>query len=179
MIRYGYNIGHFRYPGSTGRVFRRTHWSQVLLLAAIILMSRTAPVAAQEAWRGAALFHQYCASCHGEKGTGKGPVAAYLTVQPADLTRIAERRDGTFPRDQLTRIIAGEENPPGHGTRTMPVWGERLQDDVIGSVRKRAVARGRIAFLVDYLESIQGTEKKEFENTVIPGNAPPGKVPGH
>src|SRR5437899_9658002 len=92
------------------------------------------------------------ASCHGEKGTGKGPVAAYLTVQPADLTRIAERRDGTFPREQVTRIIAGEETPPGHGTRTMPVWGERLQDDVIGSVRKRAVARGRIAFLVDYLE---------------------------
>ncbi len=45
--------------------------------------------------------------------------------------------------------------------------------------RAQAGARGRIAFLVDYLESLQGTDKKEFENTVIPGNAPrPGKVPG-
>jgi mono/diheme cytochrome c family protein len=156
-----------------------TKRSQVLLLAATILVSRPVPAASQEAWRGAALFHQYCASCHGEKGTGKGPVAAYLTVPPADLTRTAERADGTFPRDQITRIIAGEENPPGHGTRTMPVWGEQLQEGVIGSVRKQAVARGRIAFLVDYLESLQGTDEKGFENTVIPGNAPPGKVPGH
>ncbi len=61
----------------------------------------------------------------------------------------------------------------------MPVWGERLQEGVIGSVRKQAVAHGRIAFLVDYLESLQGTDEKGFENTVIPGNAPsPGKVPG-
>jgi hypothetical protein len=102
-----------------------------------------------------------------------------LTVPPADLTRIAERRDGTFPRAQVTRIIAGDETPAGHGTRTMPVWGERLQDDVIGSVGKQAVARGRIAFLVDYLAALQGTAKKTFENTVIPGTAPPGKVPGH
>ena len=154
-------------------------WSQILLFIAILLVHRPMPSAAQEAWRGAALFHQYCASCHGEKGTGNGPVAAYLNLRPADLTRITERSDGTFPRDQVTRIIAGEENPPGHGTRTMPVWGEQLQEGVIGSVRKEAVARGRIAFLVDYLESLQGTDKKDFENTVIPGNAPPGKIPGH
>jgi mono/diheme cytochrome c family protein len=76
----------------------QTKWSQVLLLAATILVYRPVPAVSQEAWRGAALFHQYCASCHGEKGTGKGPVAAYLTVQPADLTRIAERADDTFPR---------------------------------------------------------------------------------
>src|SRR5262245_13274145 len=127
----------------------------------------------------AGAVHQYCASCHGEKGTRNGPMRVYLSVQPADLTRIAERRDGTFPREQVTRIIAGEEIPPGHGTRTMPVWGERLQEGVIGSVRKPAVARGRISFLVDYLESLQGTDKKEFENTVIPRSAPPGKIPGH
>jgi len=156
----------------------QTKWSHVLLLATTILVHRPMPAAAQEAWRGAVLFHQYCASCHGDKGTGKGPVAPYLTVQPADLTRITERADGTFPRDQVTRIIAGEENPPAHGNRTMPVWGERLQDDVIGSVSKRAVARGRIAFLVDYLESLQGTDKQEFENTVIPGSGPrPGLGP--
>jgi len=157
----------------------RRKCSQILLSVAIMLAHRTVPAAAQEAWRGEELFRQYCASCHGEKGTGNGPMAAYLTVQPADLTRIAERRDGTFPREQVTRIIAGEENPPGHGTRTMPVWGERLQEGVIGSVRKPAVARGRIAFLVDYLESLQGTDKKELENTVIPRSAPPGKIPGH
>jgi hypothetical protein len=154
-------------------------WSQLVLLITMIVVDWPVPAGAKEAWRGAALFHQYCASCHGEQGTGNGPVAAYLNVRPANLTQIAERRDGTFPRDEITRIVAGEQNPPGHGTRTMPVWGEQLQEGVIGSVRKDAVARGRISFLVDYLESLQGTDKKDFENTVIPGSAPPGKIPGH
>ena len=153
--------------------------SQLLLLVASIVGVWPVSAGAQEAWRGAELFHQYCASCHGDNGTGNGPVAAYLTVHPANLTQIAARRDGTFPRDEITRIIAGEQTPPGHGTRTMPVWGEQLQEGVIGAVRKDAVARGRISFLVDYLESLQGTDKKDFENTVIPGSAPPGKIPGH
>jgi hypothetical protein len=132
-----------------------------------------------EAQEGESLYHQYCASCHGENGLGNGPVAPYLTVKPADLTRISARRDGEFPREQLKRIIAGEELPPGHGTRTMPVWGERLQDDLIGGASKSAIARGRIAFLVDYLQTLQGTGEKGFENTVIPGSTPSGLVSPH
>lgn len=114
------------------------------------------------------MFHQYCASCHGEKANGNGPVAPYLTTKPSDLTTITERQHGQFPEDQILRIITGEENPPGHGTRTMPVWGERLQDDVVGGASKPTVARGRIAFLVDYLKSIQGATRKTFENVVTP-----------
>jgi mono/diheme cytochrome c family protein len=123
---------------------------------------------AQNTAAGAHLFHQYCASCHGETGVGNGPVAPYLTIKPLDLTTVAERRQGNFPEEQILRIIAGEENPPGHGTRTMPVWGERLQDDIIGGANKSVVARGRIGFLLDYLKTIQGAGKKEFENVVIP-----------
>jgi hypothetical protein len=123
---------------------------------------------AQETEPGAKLFHQYCASCHGEKANGNGPVAPYLTTKPSDLTTITARQQGNFPEDQILRIITGEENPPGHGTRTMPVWGERLQDDIVGGASKPAVARGRIAFLVDYLKSIQDASRKPFENVVIP-----------
>lgn len=123
---------------------------------------------AQEVERGAKLFHQYCASCHGEKANGNGPIAPYLTIKPSDLTTITQRRRGKFPEEQIRRIVAGEENPPGHGTRTMPVWGERLQDDVIGDVSKPIVARGRIAFLVDYLKSIQDAKRQPLENIVTP-----------
>jgi len=155
-----------------------TKWSRVMVFAATMLVGTIARGESQESAQGAHLFHQYCASCHGEKATGNGPVAPYLIVKPADLTRIAERRGGEFPDDQILRIIAGEENPPGHGTRTMPVWGEQLQDDVIGDVSKSAVARGRIAFLVDYLKTIQGAaDKKEFENIVIPGSGPRPGLP--
>lgn len=158
--------------------FRFSPIATIALLGCVLSISPAATSKAQETQEGVHLFHQYCASCHGEKATGNGPVAPYLTVKPADLTRITERRDGTFPDAQIQRIVAGEENLPGHGTRTMPVWGEQLQNDVIGTVNKPAVARGRIAFLVDYLKAIQGSDKKEFENIVIPGSGPrPGFPP--
>jgi mono/diheme cytochrome c family protein len=140
----------------------------VLFLAMGLYLGSVTNSTAQETERGAKLFHQYCASCHGEKANGNGPIAPYLTVKPSDLTTITERQLGKFPEDQIVRIIAGEENPPGHGTRTMPVWGERLQDDVVGGASKPAVARGRIAFLVDYLKSIQDAKRQPFENIVTP-----------
>lgn len=100
----------------------------------------------------------------------------YLTVKPSDLTRIAARREGDFPRDQLTRIVTGDEVIAAHGTRTMPIWGEQLQSDVIGTVNKSAIARGRIGILVEYLETLQGTGEKGFDNRI---DAPPGApIPG-
>jgi CxxC motif-containing protein (DUF1111 family) len=134
---------------------------------------------AQEINYGPTLYRQYCASCHGEDGKGHGPLEPYLTVKPSDLTRITARRDGDFPREQLTRIVAGDEVIAAHGTRTMPIWGEQLQSDVIGTVNKSAIARGRIGFLVDYLDTLQGTGEKEFENRIVtpPSAPPPGTTP--
>ena len=40
---------------------------------------------------GRVSFRLYCASCHGEDGEGNGPVAKFLTIEPADLTRIEQR----------------------------------------------------------------------------------------
>lgn len=153
-------------------------WSLGFVVALVCSHAWDSQSNAQEAISGAKLFHQYCASCHGEKANGNGPVAPYLTVKPSDLTAITERRGGKFPEDQLIRIVAGEENPPGHGIRTMPVWGEQLQDDLVGGVRKPTVARGRIAFLVDYLRAIQGGSREEFENIVTPTEGlRPGALP--
>ena len=155
-----------------------TPWRWSMIVIAVILTQGTLATA-QEETRGQQLYLQYCASCHGENGRGTGPVSPYLTVQPADLTHIAARRDGEFPSEQLKRIIAGEELPPGHGTRTMPVWGERLQDDLIGGANKAAIAGGRISFLVDYLSAIQETRGKSFENILVPSPRPepgPGSI---
>ncbi|MGE4092733.1 MAG: cytochrome c [Candidatus Binatia bacterium] len=125
--------------------------------------------------QGAALYQQYCATCHGERGGGNGPMVPYLTVKPSDLRTISARNQGVFPREELTQIVDGTKEIVGHGPRTMPIWGERLQDDVIGGVNKSAVAQGRIGFLLDYLETLQGTDKKPFENIVLPT---PGLRPG-
>jgi mono/diheme cytochrome c family protein len=154
-------------------------WAWTFLSAMMIVSVLISTSDAQESNYGPTLYHQYCASCHGEDGRGHGPVEPYLHVKPSDLTRITARRDGDFPREQLKRIVAGDEVIAAHGTRTMPIWGEQLQGDVIGTVNKPVVARGRIGFLVDYLETLQGTGEKEFDNRIVapPSAPPPGTTP--
>lgn len=73
---------------------------------------------------GPTLYKSYCAVCHGLNGKGDGPMAALLKTTPPDLTRIAERNGGKFPRAAVEKIISGvEPRPSGHGPREMPVWG--------------------------------------------------------
>jgi mono/diheme cytochrome c family protein len=158
---------------------KKRSWAWALVGAVVTVAVTVTTSDAQDANYSAMLYRQHCASCHGEDGRGHGPVEPYLTVKPSDLTRIAARRGGDFPRDQLGRIIAGDEAVAAHGTRTMPIWGEQLQVDVIGTVNKPVVARGRIGFLVDYLETLQGTGEKEFENLILapPSAPPPGTTP--
>lgn len=159
---------------------KKQHWTWTLVGTALMMIFNIVTTSeAQETNYGALGYHQYCASCHGEDGRGHGPVEPYLTVKPSDLTRITARRGGDFPRDQLARIIAGDEVIAAHGTRTMPIWGEQLQGDVIGTANKPNIARGRISFLVDYLETLQGTGEKEFENRLLapPSAPPPGTTP--
>jgi hypothetical protein len=99
-------------------------------------------------------------------------MASFLTVKPSELRTITTRHRGEFPRELLGRIIAGDEVIAAHGTRIIPIWDERLQEDVVGTVNKPTVARGRIGFLVDYLATLQGTAGREIENVVIPGIGP-------
>lgn len=152
-----------------GKYFNRT------CSALLMVMSTSLSAIAQDPTQGATMYTHYCASCHGERGNGNGPVAPVLVVKPSDLRTITTRHSGEFPRELVGRIIAGDEVIAAHGSRIMPIWGERLQEDVLGTVNKSAVARGRIDFLVDYLETLQGTEAKEFENVVLPTTGiPPG-----
>jgi mono/diheme cytochrome c family protein len=107
---------------------------------------------------GSEIYLRRCASCHGVDATGNGPVAASLRIPPADLTRIAARRDGTFPKGEIARFIDGRFETGAHGTREMPVWGKRFGEDIPESSLSEEVSRGNIATLVDYLISIQQSE---------------------
>ena len=59
-------------------------------------------------------FQRYCAACHGAGGLGDGPVASAIFKKVPDLTRIAERRDGKFPRQMIspTRLTADGRSTP-------------------------------------------------------------------
>ena len=107
---------------------------------------------------GAALFRMNCASCHGVEGHGDGPSAKSMTEPVPDLTRIASRRGGRFPREEVARIIDGLSPFAAHGSREMPVWGYEFFDPRLEDEAAHALATERVDRLVEYLASIQARE---------------------
>jgi mono/diheme cytochrome c family protein len=101
-------------------------------------------------------YHQHCAVCHGEKGRGDGVMARDLAVKPADLTLLAAQNGGTFPFWRVYRTIDGRELVRGHGSREMPIWGRRFEEEAheAGQLQETLI-KGRILGLVFYLQSIQ------------------------
>ena len=118
---------------------------------------------------GKSEFQSSCASCHGTDGKGKGPVSEQLKVPPSDLTMLAKNNNGVFPTNAVYETIHGSKTIPAHGTREMPIWGERfnpivsLPHYVDPSYWKMAgpaqspevVVRTRILAVIDYLSRIQ------------------------
>jgi mono/diheme cytochrome c family protein len=118
---------------------------------------------------GKAEFLSSCASCHGADAKGKGPVSEQLKVPPPDLTVLARNNNGVFPTNAVYEIMYGSKTVPAHGTREMPIWGERfnpivsLPHNVDPSYWKMAgleqspevVVRTRILAVIDYLNRIQ------------------------
>jgi mono/diheme cytochrome c family protein len=123
------------------------------VVAALVACSTRSPTADGGRDEGAQLYRRACASCHGIDARGGGPVAAALRVAPPDLTRLAESHGGSFPRRYVLDVIAGREASRAHGTREMPVWGDRFGDGV-GLVASLWTRR-RAELLGDHLEAVQ------------------------
>ena len=104
---------------------------------------------------GQQYFVRYCSACHGVTGRGDGPAAPALRTPPADLTRIAQRHGGPFPAAEMAASIDGRTVVPAHGSREMPIWGERFGEIVGSDSLGEAVVRSHLRFLVAYLQSIQ------------------------
>ena len=82
-------------------------------------------------------------------------MAGVLSVTVPDLTRIAERRDGDFPRQMIKNAIDGRWRIDAHGTQQMPVWGyEFWVTEGAGEFSEVNVSK-MLDALIDYLESIQ------------------------
>ena len=104
---------------------------------------------------GAKDFQKLCADCHGESARGDGPRAATLAHRPPDLTRIAARNGGVFPREAIDDWIDGRTPVADHGEREMPVWGVVLEDQTVPGVFAKEGIRNRIDILALYLETLQ------------------------
>ena len=76
-------------------------------------------------------FQSSCASCHGADAKGNGPVSGQLKTPPSDLTLLARNNNGVFPTNAVYETIYGSKSVAAHGTREMPIWGERF-NPIIG-----------------------------------------------
>jgi mono/diheme cytochrome c family protein len=103
---------------------------------------------------GAETFATHCASCHGPRAEGDGPVAATINVTVPNLRTLSQRNRGQFPTDAVASYIDGRSLPTAHGTRAMPVWGGVF--DTTGRLIEGAGnAKQRIDDVIDYLRGLQ------------------------
>lgn len=106
--------------------------------------------------RGQRLYTSYCTACHGKHARGDGLVAPALLKQPADLTRLALRNDGTWDAASVASFVDGRNRVPAHGSQEMPVWGRRFDDrneNILDDETR--LAPGSILLIVEYLGSLQ------------------------
>lgn len=113
-------------------------------------------------------YQSSCAPCHGEDAKGKGPLSAELKTPPADLTVLAKKNNGVFPVSKIYEVIDGRLLVIGHGSREMPIWGNRYMPDMNTIASPNApdmfanpfhdperLVRLRILAVIDYLSRIQ------------------------
>jgi hypothetical protein len=139
------------------------------LIIASLAAGFAAAAQAEEFDMGKSEFQSSCATCHGADAKGKGPLSDQLKTPPADLTVLAKNNNGVFPTNAVFQTIYGLKSVPAHGTREMPIWGERfnpivsLPHNVDPFYWKMAgpeqnpevVVRTRILAVIDYLNRIQ------------------------
>ena len=106
---------------------------------------------------GEELYLELCAVCHGKGGMGDGPAASALKNALPDLTGLAEKNDGKFPRQEVEDSITGKSRVVSHGTIDMPIWGQAFEGvrPDWKMFRREALARQRIYNLTEYLATIQ------------------------
>ncbi|MFY0691090.1 MAG: c-type cytochrome [Paracoccaceae bacterium] len=103
------------------------------------------------------LYAENCAACHGMSGTGDGPMAASLSPAPTDLTTLALRNGGRFPRITVMSTIDGY-NRATLDRAAMPRFGDFLEGNLVpvdlgdGVLTPTPVD---LLALADYVEGLQ------------------------
>jgi mono/diheme cytochrome c family protein len=105
--------------------------SKFLVLSVFLALFTSEPLVAEEIQIGEREFKSNCAGCHGLDGKGNGPLVEFLNTKPKDLTTLAHENQGAFPFRRIYEIIDGRYPIGAHGTKDMPVWGERFSMDII------------------------------------------------
>ncbi len=135
-----------------------TNWRLVILMVAALSVEACASEKCSDssiAYTGAQLFQTSCSGCHGANARGNGPVAEFISVGVPDLTRISATHGGTFPAEQVYRIIDGQSDVSAHGARHMPIWGYEFFGEQGNDASAHREASDKIDRLVNYLRTLQ------------------------
>lgn len=104
--------------------------------------------------RGQLIYAKECSQCHGPAGEG-GVVSLGLAVTPPNLTALAQRNDGEFPREFIRRFVMGlleKDDPSG----AMPGFAKvGLRHVYPNGGADGEVLEGDFEDMLDYLEAIQ------------------------
>lgn len=141
-----------------------------VIIILLITLSLTAYSENDNPTLGGVEFERSCALCHGFNAKGKGVMSDSLTKKPADLTVLTKNNNGHFPFDAVYQVIDGSEQVDIHGTRDMPIWGDRYRKEardyneraekyheITGQsqIDEYLHAKGLILELITYIISIQ------------------------
>lgn len=105
-------------------------------------------------------YASHCAVCHGVSGKGDGIFADLLkagTVVP-NLTELSKKNERIFPYMLVYQTIDGTQDVKVHGTKEMPIWGNRYRSEAgqgFYDPYSEAYAHARILALTEYIYRIQ------------------------
>ena len=134
---------------------KATYGAALTGLAMAGLIAACAPQASDRA-QARNDFQALCVDCHGADGRGGGPAAEGMVPHPVDLTQVAARNGGVFPRLQVMGHIYGFT--PGRSESPMPQFGDLLDGPTIpydagdGNPTPTPV---RLVALMEYVEAMQ------------------------
>lgn len=129
--------------------------SAVFVCLSLSVFAGSAAAQSYVDYSGRQLFQHFCSSCHGDGGSGDGPVAASFRTLIPDLTELKRRSGGKFPEDRVRRIIDGRQAFSAHGSREMPVWGQEFWVEQGADATAQEQTGKMVDRLVEYLHSIQ------------------------
>lgn len=132
----------------------------VVRLSLMVFLPSVSAAVAQDALIGQREYREHCAACHGLEGRGDGPIGQFLKIPAPNLTLIAARNGGRYPVQKVYEIIDGSSVLAAHGTRDMPLWGDRYRRSASPVTPDQTnlandIAQQRILSLVYYLGTLQ------------------------
>jgi hypothetical protein len=104
-----------------------------------------------------AAFMEDCSACHGPTGTGSRALGLALDPPAPDLTGLAARNGGVFPRDYVMSTIDGFARG-AHFSPAMPEFGASDMGDTVIVENPDGTGTpvpARLLALADYVESLQ------------------------